>query len=66
MMASTNVIHVRTLPWGAANPSVVTDDPLMSNEWVSAPESTPQKMNVNPTITDSIHTIGRLTRATGP
>ena len=66
MMASTKVIQVRRLPSGAANPSVVTEDPLMSNEWVRVPESTPQKMKVKPTMTDSIHTRGRLTRATGP
>src|SRR5664280_3826760 len=65
MIASTKVIHVRALPVGAEKPSVVTDEPLISNECCHVPESVPQKMRPNPMMTDSIHTSGRLTSATG-
>jgi hypothetical protein len=58
--------HVRGPPVGAANPSVVTDEPLISKERSSVPASIPQKSRVNPTMTVSIHTSGRLTSATGP
>ena len=37
---------------------MVTDDPLISNERCQVPASVPQKMNVNPMITVSIHTSG--------
>ena len=33
MMASTKLIQVRRLPEGAENPSVVTEEPLTSNDF---------------------------------
>ena len=66
MMASMKASHVSGPPTGAANPRVVTDDPLISNDRSTVPASLAQKMKVNPTMTESIHTSGRLTRATGP
>ncbi len=64
-MASTKQTAKRRLPTGEANPSVVTEDPLISNERWTVPESIPQKMNENPTMTESIQTRGRLTSAMG-
>ena len=65
MMASTKLIQVRRLPEGAENPSVVTDEPLTSNDFCHVPAPVPQKMRVKPMMTVSIHTRGRVTRATG-
>ena len=66
MMASMKDVQLWTPPCGAANPSVVTDEPLISKECSSVPASMPQNRSVKPMITVSIHTRGRLTSATGP
>ena len=50
---------MRRLPDGAENPSVVTDEPLTSNERCDVPASVPQKSRVNPMMTVSIQTRGR-------
>ena len=64
-MASMKVTQVRPPPVGAANPRVVTDEPLISNERVHVPEPNPQKMREKAKMIEIIHTRGRLTRATG-
>ena len=66
MVASTKVSQIRAVPSGSAKPRVNRDDPLISNErcavsWLEMP----QKMKEKPKVTESIHTRGRLTRATG-
>ena len=65
IVASTKVSQMRAPPSGSAKPSVNSDDPLTSKEWVTEPVLIPQKMIEKPTVTVSIHTNGRLTRAIG-
>ena len=65
MMASMKLNQMRAEPSGLENPRVVREEPLNSKEWATVPEPMPQKMKVKATVTDSIHTRGRLTKATG-
>ena len=64
-MASTKVTQTWPPPWGAANPKVVSEEPLTSKERSMVPALMPQKMKVKPTVTVNIHTSGRLTSETG-
>ena len=66
MMASMKDVQLWTPPDGAANPSVVTEEPLISKERSRVSASIPQNSREKPTITVSIQTRGRLIRATGP
>ncbi len=65
MVASMNASQIRAVPLGSANPSVVSDEPLISKDRCQVIDPVPQKMNVKATTMDSIHTSGRLTSATG-
>ena len=65
MVASTKVSQMRAVPSGSAKPRVNRDDPLISKDRWAVSWLMDQKMKEKPKVTVSIHTRGRLTRATG-
>ncbi len=65
MVASMKAIQMRLVPSGLENPSVVSEEPLISNACCTESERVPQNTKVNDTTISSIQTSGRLTSATG-
>ena len=65
IVASMNASQIRVVVSGSANPSVVSDEPLISKARWTVSDPVPQKMKVKATTISSIHTSGRLTSATG-
>ena len=65
MVASTKVSQMRTVPSGSAKPRVNRDEPLISKARWAESWLIDQKMKEKPKVTESIHTSGRLTSATG-
>ncbi len=64
-MASMKAIQMRPVPFGLENPSVVREEPLISNAFWTVREPVPQNTKVKATTIRSIQTSGRLTSATG-
>ena len=60
-----NASQIRVVVSGSANPSVVSDEPLISKARWTVSDPVPQKMKLKATTISSIHTSGRLTSATG-
>ncbi len=56
---------MRLVPSGLEKPSVVSEDPLISNAFCQVRLPVPQNTKVKETTMRSIQTSGRLTSATG-
>ena len=65
IVASMKAIQMRLVPSGFEKPSVVSEEPLISNAFCQVRPPVPQNMKVKQTTIRSIQTNGRLTRATG-
>ena len=65
MVASMKAIQIRPVPFGLEKPSVVSEEPLISNAFCQVSDPVPQNTKVKETTIRSIQTSGRLTRATG-
>ena len=65
IVASTKANPMRPVPVGSANPSVVSDEALISKARDQVRWAVPQKTQVNASIIRIIQASGRVTRATG-